>query len=206
MVSVCGMKAGNHLKIGSIAMKRFAALAAPALFAAMLAGGLASSPALAALKVGAAAPDFSADGALAGKPFKFNLAAALKKGPVVVYFFPAAFTSGCTIEAHNFAEAAADFEAMGATLIGLTAGNVDRIAEFSVAECRNKFPVAGDPKLAIAKKYDATLALLPGHSDRTSYVITPDGKVGAVYSNLSPKNHVEEMLAGVKAWRAVHPK
>lgn len=183
-------------------MKPFLAIAAAAL---MMAGG-AAAPALAALAVGAAAPDFSADGALGGAPFKFHLAAALKKGPVVLYFFPAAFTSGCTIEAHNFAEAADKFNAMGATLIGVTAGNVDRIAEFSKSECRSKFPVAGDPKLAIARSYDATLALFPGHSDRTSYVIGTDGKISAVYSNLSAQNHVEEMLAGVTKWRAVHPR
>lgn len=172
---------------------------------ALAAVGAVISPASAALKVGSTAPDFRAEGALDGKNFPFHLADALKKGPVVLYFFPAAFTPGCTVEAHEFAEAAAQFGAMGATLIGVTAGNVDRIAEFSKVECRSKFPVAGDPKLAIAKSYDATLALFPGHSNRTSYLIGTDGKVAAVYSNLSPKNHVEEMLAGVKAWRAAHP-
>ncbi len=180
-------------------------LLAAAAVAGLAIAGLAALPADAALPVGAAAPDFTADGALDGAPFKFHLAEALKSGPVVLYFFPAAFTSGCTVEAHNFAEAAAQFKAMGATLIGVTAGNTDRIAEFSKVECRSKFPVAADPKLAIAKSYDATLALYPGHSNRTSYVIGSDGKVSAVYSNLSPQNHVEEMLAGVKAWRAAHP-
>lgn len=165
-----------------------------------------AAPAMAALAVGAPAPNFRAEGALGGAPFKFHLADALKKGPVVLYFFPAAFTSGCTIEAHNFAEAADKFEKMGATLIGVTAGNIDRIAEFSKSECRSKFPVAGDPKLAIAKSYDATLALYPGHSDRTSYVIGTDGKISAVYSNLSAQHHVEEMLAGVTKWRAAHPR
>lgn len=172
---------------------------------ALTAAGLAA-PTMAALAVGAPAPDFRADGSLGGAPFKFHLADALKKGPVVLYFFPAAFTSGCTIEAHNFAEAADTFEKMGATLIGVTAGNVERIAEFSKSECRSKFPVAGDPKLAIAKSYDATMALFPGHSDRTSYVIGTDGKISTVYSNLSAQHHVEEMLAGVTKWRAAHPR
>ena len=181
-------------------MKRFIAIAAAAIAVA------AAAPAMAALAVGAPAPDFRADGSLGGEPFKFHLAEALKKGPVVLYFFPAAFTSGCTIEAHNFAEAADKFNAMGATLIGVTAGNVDRIAEFSKLECRSKFPVAGDPSLSIAKSYDATLALFPGHSDRTSYVIGTDGKISAVYSNLSAQHHVEDMLDGVTKWRAAHPK
>ncbi len=194
--------AALRLERGMIAMKQLVAIAAAALFGA----GLAAAPAAAALKVGAAAPDFTADGALDGKPFKFHLAEALKKGPVVLYFFPAAFTSGCTIEAHNFAEAAAKFNDMGATLIGVTAGNIDRIAEFSKSECRSKFPVAGDPKLAIAKSYDATLALYPGHSDRTSYVIGTDGKIATAYSALSPDHHVDEMLAGVKSWRAAHSR
>jgi peroxiredoxin len=180
-------------------MKRFAGIAHVALFAATFVSGLAAVPALAALKPGAAAPDFTADGALDGAPFKFHLADALKNGPVVLYFFPAAFTSGCTIEAHNFAEAAADFKAMGATLIGVTAGNIDRIAEFSKSECRSEFPVAGDPKLAIAKSYDSTLALRPSYSDRTSYVIGQDGRIASVYSAMSPDHHVEEMLKGVKA-------
>ena len=183
-------------------MKKLIAIVGSLVIAA---AGAMVSPASAALSVGSTAPDFRAEGALDGKSFTFHLADALKKGPVVLYFFPAAFTPGCTIEAHNFAEAAAQFNAMGATLIGVTAGNVDRIAEFSKVECRSKFAVAGDPKLAIAKSYDATLALFPGHSNRTSYVIGTDGKVAAVYSNLSPKNHVEAMLAGVKAWRAAHP-
>ena len=176
-------------------MKSSAALAA----AVIVAAALGDAPAAAALAVGAPAPDFTADGALAGAPFTFHLAEALKKGPVVLYFFPAAFTPGCTIEAHDFAEAAAQFTALGASLIGVTAGNVDRIAEFSKVECRDKFPVAGDPKLSIAKSYDATMALNPSYSSRTSYVIRPDGRIGAVYSNASAANHVETMLAGVKA-------
>ncbi|MBA3812082.1 MAG: peroxiredoxin [Caulobacteraceae bacterium] len=166
---------------------------------------LLAGPAHAALKVGARAPDFSAQASQAGKQFPFKLSAALKKGPVVLYFFPAAFTSGCTLEAHEFADASADFHRLGATLIGVTAGNIDRLTEFSVSECRSKFAVAADPKAAIAKTYQATLAIYPGHSDRTSYVIAPDGKVILAYSNLKPDDHVVRTLAAVKAWRAAHP-
>jgi peroxiredoxin len=174
------------------------------MLAAAVAALCMAAPALAALPAGAKAPEFSADGYQGGKPLKFDLAQALKKGPVVLYFFPAAFTSGCTIEAHQFAEAADDFKANGATLIGLTAGNIDRINEFSVSECRSKFPVAADPGAAIAKTYDSTLALKPGWSDRTSYVIAPTGEIIFVHSDLKPDEHVTLTLDAVKKWRAAH--
>ena len=166
---------------------------------------LAATPAFAALKVGAAAPDFSAQASQAGKQFPFKLSDALKKGPVVLYFFPAAFTSDCTIEAHEFADASADYTKLGATLIGVTAGNINRLTEFSVSECRSKFAVAADPHAKIAKSYDSTIAIWPGHSDRTSYVIAPGGKVILSYSDLKPDEHVARTLAAVKAWRAAHP-
>ena len=166
---------------------------------------LAAAPAHAALKVGDNAPDFSAQASQAGKQFPFKLSAALKKGPVVLYFFPAAFTTGCTIEAHEFADASEDYKKLGATLIGVTAGNIDRLTEFSVSECRSKFAVAADPNAAIAKSYDSLLAIKPGYSDRVSYVIAPGGKVIMTYSNLKPDGHVEQTLAAVKAYRAAHP-
>jgi peroxiredoxin len=178
-------------------MKRLTALACAA--------SLLAAPALAALKVGAQAPDFSAQASQAGKQFPFRLSDALKKGPVVLYFFPAAFTSGCTLEAHEFAEASDDYKKLGATLIGVTAGNIDRLTEFSVSECRSKFAVAADPNAAIAKSYESTLAVRPGWSDRTSYVIAPDGKVVLVYSNLSPNEHVAKTLDALKAYRTAHP-
>jgi peroxiredoxin Q/BCP len=161
--------------------------------------------ALAALKVGDKAPDFSAPASMAGKQFPFTLKAALRKGPVVLYFFPAAFTKGCTIEAHEFAEAQPQYKALGATLIGVTSGNIDRLTEFSVSECRSKFPVAADPNAVIAGEYKSTLAIFPGHSDRTSYVIAPDGTVLLAYSNLNPDDHVAQTLAALKEWRAKHP-
>ncbi len=154
------------------------------------------SLASAALKVGDTAPSFTAQGSLGGKPFDFNLDGALKKGPVVLYFFPAAFTSGCTLEAHLFAEAADQYAKDGATLIGVTAGNIERIKDFSVTECRDKFPVVADPGAVIAKSYKSKMAI--GWSDRISYVIGRDHKVAYVYSALSPDKHVSNTLAAVK--------
>ena len=164
-----------------------------------------AAPAYAALKVGDTAPEFTAQASQAGKQFPFSMAKALQKGPVVLYFFPAAFTKGCTIEAHEFADASDQYKKLGATLIGVTAGNIDRLTEFSVSECRSKFPVAADPNAKIAESYKSTLAIFPGHSDRTSYVIAPDDKVIFAYSNLSPDAHVTKTLDAVKAWRATHP-
>ena len=135
-----------------------------------------TAPAVAALKVGDKAPSFATDAAIGGKPFTFELSKALKKGPVVLYFFPAAFTPGCTIEAHEFAEASADFTRNGATLIGLTAGNAEKIKEFSVKECASKFPVGLATATAI-KGYDVVLPQKTGWTNRTSYVITKTGKI-----------------------------
>jgi peroxiredoxin len=175
------------------------------LFAGALAAAMIGGPALAALATGATAPDFATEATLAGKAYPYDLGKALKKGPVVLYFFPAAFTPGCTIEAHEFADAIDQYKALGATVIGVTAGNVDRLAEFSTSECRSKFPVAADPHLAIARQYDATLAMYPGHSGRISYVITPDHKVAFAYDALDPSKHVALTLDAIKTWRASHP-
>ena len=160
-----------------------------------------ASPSFAALTVGTKAPDFSAPAYLAGQPFTFRLADALKKGPVVVYFFPAAHTSGCNVEAHLFSQAIDQFKAQHATVIGVTAGNVDQLADFSkeTEHCSGKFAVAADPGAKIAKQYDALLALKPGWSNRTSYVISQSGSIVHVYSNLDPKEHVKETLDAVKA-------
>jgi len=165
---------------------------------------LAVSPAArAALPTGVAAPDFTAQGALGGKPLTFSLRHARHNGPVVLYFFPAAFTSGCTVEAHKFAEATERFKKLGATVVGITAGNVERVAEFSKAECRSKFAVAADPGAKIAAQYKATIKFGDSLiSDRTSYVIAPDGKILLSYSDPNPEQHVEKSLDAVKAWRA----
>jgi thioredoxin-dependent peroxiredoxin len=160
--------------------------------------------ATAALKPGDKAPDFSTQASLAGKPFAFSLATALKKGPVVLYFYPAAFTPGCTVEAHDFAEATNDFQALGATVIGVSHDNIDTLNKFSVTECRNKFAVAADPDQHIMKSYDAILAKNPLYADRTSYVIAPDGKVLYSYTDLNPDQHVANTMAAVKKWKAEH--
>jgi thioredoxin-dependent peroxiredoxin len=166
-----------------------------------------ATPAWAALSVGAPAPDFTAPAYLAGKPFSFHLNEALKKGPVVVYFFPAAHTGGCNLEAHLFADAVDQFKAEGATVIGVTDGNTDQLAAFSAEteHCSGKFPVAADTDLKIAKEYDSTLLLRPGWSGRTSYVITPDHRIVFAYDALDPNKHVTLTLDAVKAWRAGHP-
>jgi thioredoxin-dependent peroxiredoxin len=154
----------------------------------------------AALAPGAAAPNFTTQGALAGKPFRFTLSEALKKGPVVLYFFPAAFTPGCTIEAHEFAEATPEFAKLGATVIGMSADPIDKLQRFSVEECRNKFAVATATP-AVVQGYDVALQARPGMTNRTSYVIAPNGKVVHVYTAMSPQNHVAETMAAVKKWR-----
>lgn len=166
---------------------------------------LAAAPAAAELKPGAKAPAFTAQGAIAGQPFTVDLKAALKKGPVVLYFFPAAFTPGCNAEAHAFAEAIADFKAAGATVIGMTSGNIDQIAKFSSAYCAGKFPVAAASP-AVAAGYDVALkrpdGSASGYTSRTSYVITPDDKVFYVHSDMSAAEHVSKTLDAVKRYRA----
>ncbi len=162
---------------------------------------LAASPALAALKQGAKAPDFTAQAALAGKDFSFTLSKALKKGPVVLYFFPAAYTAGCTAEAHEFAEATPEFEKLGATVIGVTAGNVDRIKDFSKEHCRDKFAVAA-ANADLIKSYDVALAMKPEWSNRTSYVIAPNGQILLSHTDGNFMGHVSQTMDAVKAYKA----
>lgn len=174
--------------------------------AALAASTLLAAPAFAALKPGDKAPDFNSTAYLAGKGTPFQLSKALKKGPVVLYFFPSAYTKGCTIEANEFAVATADFNAMGATVIGVTAGQTERLADFSKEHCRDKFAVAAVTKDTI-KAYDAVLAMKPDLSERTSYVIAPDGKIIYAFTDLTnPVEHVAKTKEAVKAWRAKHPK
>lgn len=158
----------------------------------------APSAAQAALPVGAAAPLFTTQGALAGKPFAFDLKKALQKGPVVLYFFPAAFTQGCTLEARAFAEATADFKKAGAMVVGVAADPIDKLAKFSTEECRNKFAVAVATPAMIAG-YDVALPQLAGRSNRTSYVIAQSGRIAYAYSALRPDEHVANTLAAVRA-------
>ena len=159
---------------------------------------VAASPAVAALKVGAKAPDFTTTGAAGGKPFKLRLAKELRKGPVVLYFFPKAFTSGCTAEAHAFSEAIGDFKKAGAQVIGMSADDLKTLHDFSAKECRSAFPVAtATPE--IQKGYDVAWAAHPGITTRTSYVIGRNGKVAMVHDDLNFSEHVAKTLAAVKA-------
>src|SRR4051794_1811894 len=159
---------------------------------------IASSPALAALKVGDKAPDFTTNGAVGGKGFKLHLADQLKKGPVVLYFFPKAFTSGCTAEAHAFSEAIGDFKKAHAQVIGMSADPLPVLKDFSVKECRSAFPVA-TASPATQKAYDVAWGAHPGITTRTSYVIAKSRKIVMVHDDLDYSEHVAKTLAAVKA-------
>jgi peroxiredoxin len=170
----------------------------------LLVGLTAASPAFATLQPGAAAPDFSTAATLGGNEFAFHLAEALKKGPVVLYFYPAAFTPGCTIEAHEFAEAVPHFAALHATVIGVSMDGIAKLKKFSVQECRSKFPVASDANGKISHDYDAVLSSTLGYASRTSYVIAPNGQVIYAYNAMSPEGHVGNTLKAVTDWEAAH--
>lgn len=149
------------------------------------------------LEVGAAAPDFEATGALAGEQFKFRLSDKLKEGPVVLYFFPKAFTEGCTIEANMFAEATADFEAAGATVIGMSGDDVETLTKFSIEECRDKFAVARADD-AVMDGYHVRMVPKLSMTNRTSYVIDQNGKIALAHSAGEPKGHVKLTLEKVQ--------
>jgi len=174
--------------------------------AAILSLAMLAAPAAARaqLGVGASAPDFSTQGALAGKSYAFHLRAALRKGPVVLYFYPKAFTRGCTLEAHAFAGAMDDFRAAGASVVGMSNDDLSTLKRFSTEACRDSFPVAiASP--AIIAAYDVALnrqGLPAGLADRTSYVIAPDGRIAFVHSDLDYRDHVRLTLAAVKALQA----
>src|SRR3954469_2735013 len=158
---------------------------------------IAVTPATAALKTGSTAPDFTTTGAVGGKEFRLHLAEQLKKGPVVLYFFPKAFTSGCTAEAHAFSESISDFKKAGAQVVGMSADDLKTLHDFSTKECRSAFPVATATP-AIQKAYDVAWAAHPGITTRTSYVIGKDGKVAMVHDDLDFSQHVAKTLAAVK--------
>jgi peroxiredoxin len=174
-------------------------------------------PAFAALKQSDKAPDFSAKASLAGKEFNFSLKDALKKGPVVVYFYPSAFTGGCNIEAHTFAENKEKFDAAGASIIGVSRDSITRLNAFSADPqyCAGKIAVASDADGKIATSYGLTkMDIKPGMKDtrgveidhdfteRTTFIVTPDGKISAVFSTaddkVSPADHVAKSLAAVQ--------
>lgn len=159
-------------------------------------------PAHAELNIGDRAPDFITQASLGGQVFTFALADALKNGPVVLYFYPAAFTKGCTIEAHDFADAADQYHALGATVIGVSHDKIETLNKFSVSECRSKFAVAADSDQSIMKSYDAILAIKPEYANRTSYVISPNGTIIYSYTDLRPDKHVENTLAALRKWAA----
>lgn len=164
----------------------------------------------AALPVGAAAPTFTTQGALDGKAFSFNLRTALRRGPVVLYFYPRAFTQGCTLEARAFAEAHDQFAAAGASVVGMSNDDLPTLQRFSTEECRSKFAVAiaspeviraYDVALVLPPEYAARAASSQGRSGRTSYVIGTDGRIRFVHSNLDYRDHVRLTLEAVKALR-----
>jgi peroxiredoxin Q/BCP len=168
---------------------------------AVFAASVMAVPALAALNVGAKAPDFSLQASLGGNVYTFKLAEALKHGPVVLYFYPAAFTTGCTMEAHDFADAIDKYKALGATVIGVSHDPIDKLQRFSTSECRSKFPVAADTDETVIKSYDAVLGGHPEYANRTSYVIAPNGTILYTYTDLNPDQHVANTLAALQAWK-----
>lgn len=177
---------------------RNAAAAAALSAISALASLVAPSTARAELKVGDPAPAFTAPAALAGDTFEFSLEKALARGPVVVYFYPKAFTKGCTIEANNFAEAHDDYAALGATVIGVSRDDIDTLKKFSVSECRNKFAVASDASGSIMKSYDAAMPFVSSYARRISYVVGSDGRVVYAYSSSNPDGHVPNTLAALR--------
>jgi len=183
--------------------------------ATVLLAGAWTLPALAALAPGVAAPDFTAQASLAGKEFKFALKDALKKGPVVVYFYPSAFTGGCNLQAHTFAENMDKFKAAGASVIGVSEDSITRLNAFSADPqyCAGKLPVASDADGKIAKSFDIKVFdarpgmkdsrgvdIDHGFAERTTFVVTQDGKVAATIGGMqmSPTDNVAKSLETVQ--------
>ncbi len=186
-------------------MKRF-------LVGCLLSGALAL-PAFAALKEGDSAPDFKTQASLAGKAFTFSLKDSLKKGPVVVYFYPSAYTGGCNIQAHEFAENIDKFAAVGATVVGVSLDSIDRLNEFSADPqyCAGKLAVASDADGAIAKSYELAVRdaapgkkdtrgvdITHGFAERTTFIVTPNGKIVATIGGVAAAENVEKTLAAVQ--------
>lgn len=167
----------------------------PALFLSL---AIVAQPIGASLPVGATAPDFRTTGALAGKPFKLHLKDQLRHGPLVLYFYPKAFTQGCTLEAKAFADAMPEFRKAGARVVGMSADNLETLERFSTEACRSAFPVATASAETI-KAYDVVLKQKPELTDRTSYVINQKGRIVMVHSDLDWKDHVAKTLAAVRA-------
>jgi thioredoxin-dependent peroxiredoxin len=183
----------------------------------LLLSSVAALPALAALNVGDSAPDFKTEASLAGKEFTFSLKDALKKGPVVVYFYPSAYTGGCNIQAHTFAVNMDKFHAAGATVIGVSLDSITRLNDFSADPqyCAGKFPTASDADGAISKSYNLKVAdahagakdtrgieIGHGFAERTTFVVTPNGKIAATIGGLAPAENVDKALEAVQQLKA----
>jgi thioredoxin-dependent peroxiredoxin len=154
------------------------------------------------LSVGSSAPTFTIPAALGGRDIAFDLAATLTKGPVVVYFYPKSFTSVCTEEARLFAEAMEQFEALGASVIGISTDTLETQREFSRLECRDKFPVGADPDGRIVRAYDVARGTAARTmASRTSYVIAPAGKIYAVLTASDAESHIQVALKAIRAWK-----
>jgi thioredoxin-dependent peroxiredoxin len=180
---------------------------------AALAAMTCTLPAFASLQSGATAPDFTAPASLAGKTFSFSLKSALAKGPVVVYFYPSAFTGGCNIQAHEFAVNKDKFTAVGASIIGVSLDNIERLNDFSAdpAYCGGKIPVASDVDGKIAKSYDLKVSeaksglkdsrgveINHGFAERTTFIVTQDGRVFSTIGGVAPAENVDQALAAVR--------
>ncbi|ARP90514.1 peroxiredoxin [Bordetella genomosp. 9] len=170
----------------------------------MVAALSAAQHAWSALPIGAPAPDFSTQAAMGGEVYPFKLADALRDGPVVLYFYPAAFTQGCTIEAHDFAEATEQYRALGARVVGVSADDIDVLQRFSVSACQSKFAVAADADQRIMRAYDAVHDRNPQRAQRISYVIVPPGRVIYSYTDSNPDHHVANTLNALRTWREQH--
>lgn len=168
-----------------------------------------SSTAFAALKQGDSAPDFTTEASLAGKAFSYSLKDALKKGPVVVYFYPSAYTGGCNLQAHTFAVNKEKFDAAGATIVGVSLDSISRLNDFSADPnyCAGKIAVASDADGKIAKSYDLRIgeakvtakdtrgiAIDHGFAERTTFVVTPDNKIAAVIGDMTPDENANKAL------------
>ncbi|HEY8975798.1 MAG TPA: peroxiredoxin [Burkholderiaceae bacterium] len=179
---------------------------------ALAALALSMPAARAALSAGDAAPPFTAQASLAGRTFTFSLADAVKRGPVVVYFYPSAYTGGCNLEAHTFATRQAEFAAAGASIIGVSLDDIGRLNAFSADPdyCAGKIPVASDTGGRVAHAYALAVREAPGRKDtrgqqiehglaeRSTFVVTPDGRIAAAFDGLSPVENVTQALAAVQ--------
>jgi peroxiredoxin len=180
---------------------------------AWLLAGVVALPAAAALQPGQRAPEFIAQASLAGSAFTYSLDAELAKGPVVVYFYPSAFTGGCNVQAHAFAVDKDKFTAAGASIIGVSLDSIQRLNDFSADPtfCAGKFPTASDPDGKIAKSFELSVKRGPagikdtrgveiGHAfaERTTFIVTPDGKIAATIGGMEPDENVEKALQTVQ--------